>query len=202
MTTPTQLAANAANAQLSTGPRTPEGKQRSARNALTHGLTAREVVILPGERPAFDEMRADLEDDLRPQGALEHTLFAQLVHAAWNLRRLRLLEAGLVTDAPDPLLDRSLERDLDRLARYHARAERSFYRALRELRALQAGRAKAEMTKRTQPLASSPPLEHLDAPVGQHVREYLARPVQPADLNALDFPDAPQPEGRPGLHEA
>ncbi len=34
---PAQLAANRANAQHSTGPRTPEGKAASARNALSHG---------------------------------------------------------------------------------------------------------------------------------------------------------------------
>src|SRR5262249_40181984 len=36
-----KLAANRANAQRSTGPRTAEGKEKSKLNATTHGLTAR-----------------------------------------------------------------------------------------------------------------------------------------------------------------
>ena len=39
--TPALLAANRANAQKSTGPRTPEGKGQVALNALRHGLRAR-----------------------------------------------------------------------------------------------------------------------------------------------------------------
>jgi len=38
--TPALLAANRANAQKSTGPRTPEGKNRVALSALRHGLNA------------------------------------------------------------------------------------------------------------------------------------------------------------------
>ena len=38
MATPAQIAANRANSQKSTGPNTPEGRTRSAMNALTHGL--------------------------------------------------------------------------------------------------------------------------------------------------------------------
>jgi hypothetical protein len=52
-TSPAQLAANAANAQYSSGPRTPEGKTHSSQNASKHGLTARGVVIAPGEQEEF-----------------------------------------------------------------------------------------------------------------------------------------------------
>src|ERR1035438_5174370 len=47
---PARKSANTANAQLSTGPRTPEGKSRSAQNASKHGLTAADLVIGPEDR--------------------------------------------------------------------------------------------------------------------------------------------------------
>jgi hypothetical protein len=46
--TPSQIAANQANAQKSTGPTTAEGKQRSSLTALKTGLTGR-TVLMPGE---------------------------------------------------------------------------------------------------------------------------------------------------------
>jgi hypothetical protein len=39
-----QIAANGLNAQRSTGPKTPQGKLKSRRNALRHGLTAETVI--------------------------------------------------------------------------------------------------------------------------------------------------------------
>jgi hypothetical protein len=41
-------AANRANARKSTGPRTPEGKARSSRNAISHGIYCQNL-LLPGE---------------------------------------------------------------------------------------------------------------------------------------------------------
>ncbi len=84
-----------ANAQLSTGPRTAEGKTRSAGNARTHCPTSREVVIQAGEQPDFDQLLDDLTDELAPEGTLETLTFNNLIHAAWNQRRCRLLEAEL-----------------------------------------------------------------------------------------------------------
>ena len=59
MTSPAQLTDNIANAQLSTGPRTSEGKARSAANGTRHGVTAREFVIREDERAEFAEFLRD-----------------------------------------------------------------------------------------------------------------------------------------------
>jgi hypothetical protein len=48
MTSPRKAEANRRNAQKSTGPKTPEGKDAVRLNALKHGLLCREV-LLPGE---------------------------------------------------------------------------------------------------------------------------------------------------------
>src|SRR5262245_318242 len=59
-TTPTrrQIAANRANAKKSTGPRTLEGKEIVARNAIRHGLTSRSP-LLPGDDPKEYELFAE-----------------------------------------------------------------------------------------------------------------------------------------------
>ena len=130
--------ANAANAQLSTGPRTDEGKCQSSQNARTHGLTAQHPVIPDEDRAAFDQLRAQLHAETNPQGALQEIIFEELVHSAWNLRRVRAMEAELNAFAPDALLtDDGPAAKLDRLARHHTRIERAFFRSLRELKALQ-----------------------------------------------------------------
>ena len=65
MTTNAQIKANRNNAKKSTGPRTEQGKARVAKNALKHGLLARDTV-LPGEDAAdFDRQLSALEADLR-----------------------------------------------------------------------------------------------------------------------------------------
>ena len=154
--------ANVANARLSTGPRTDERKARSSLNARKHGLTATQLVIAAEDREEFDEFLRQLQSDIRPKGALQQILFDQLVASAWNLRRIRCMEAELTASAEsylDILDNPELAAKLDRLARHQTRIERSFHRSLRELKSLQTDAALAptlppDFMQRVQPLAS------------------------------------------------
>ena len=93
-----KLNANRKNALQSTGPRTPDGKQKARWNALKHGLLAREVVIRIGpgrERQAdFENLLAALRQDLEPRGALEEILVENIAVCYWRLRRVLQAENG------------------------------------------------------------------------------------------------------------
>jgi len=172
MSTAAQHAANAANAAHSTGPLTEEGKNRSSQNARTHGLTSRDLVVAEHEREEFEQFQSALIDELRPEGPLETTVFDQLLHAAWNLQRIRRMESELWQIEPNLLLSDDSSKAFERLGRYHSRTERSYYRALKELKELQTNRALKQAlpvqapflaripvpTKRTQP---APPAVNL-----------------------------------------
>jgi hypothetical protein len=87
-----KVAANRANAQQSTGPRTEEGKARSSRNAMTHGIFCKDLLV-PGEDPAaFAEVREGILRALNPRNALELALVEESISSAWRLRRLRAAE--------------------------------------------------------------------------------------------------------------
>ena len=192
-----RLAANAANARLSTGPRTSEGKARSAQNARKHGLTAKDLVIGPEDRDEFNEMLAGFQADVAPQGALQQALFDELVASAWNLRRVRRMETELCAGPAtylDLLNDDEIQTRLDRLARHKSRQERTFHRSLKELKALQTAAAfrsliprdiaetipplaaTHEIAKRTQAHAPSPGPVELEwvAPVEETEKQLTA----------------------------
>jgi len=141
MASAAQLTANRANARHSTGPITPEGKSRVARNALKHGLTSKHLVIRIDEAEEFAELRNSLQAELAPQGPIETLTFNEILHAAWNLHRFRRLEAEISLGTMDDLTDPQTAARLDRLTRYQARTQRAYYRALQELRTLQTNRA-------------------------------------------------------------
>ncbi len=156
-----RLAANRANAQHSTGPKTEEGKAKVARNALKHGLDSKEIFIAPGEQETFDQFQADLIAETNPVGALEQDLFRQLLHAAWNLRRIRIQETDVHERASalmvNPFLDDKYSAALDRLAKHQVRIERTYHRALRELRSLQTNRHLANRLLLRRDLPGKPP---------------------------------------------
>src|SRR5690349_13049420 len=96
MTSPARAAANAANAQLSTGPRTEEGKANSSRNSLKYGLASDQNFIVPGEDEEFEELHKSLIENLAPADPVEMLEVNTILHAAWSLRRVRMIEATLM----------------------------------------------------------------------------------------------------------
>jgi hypothetical protein len=94
-TSQARIDANRANAQHSTGPRTPEGKARVARNAIRHGLLSRQAVLPTDNRAEFDEFHAAMWLDLKAVGAREEMLAERIVAQYWRLRRAMRVEACL-----------------------------------------------------------------------------------------------------------
>jgi hypothetical protein len=128
LTTDARQTANQANAQHSTGPKTPDGKAAVAQNAISLGLFSSRDLVRPEEQSEYDELRASLESHLRPATAMERTHAMEILHAAWRLRRCALVEANLLAPTLESGLD-PMEQDktaattqvkVDR-ARAHAR---------------------------------------------------------------------------------
>ena len=143
MTSNRKVAANRRNAQKSTGPKTPSGKAIASMNALKHGLCSRKPLI-PGENEAeFCQFAADWVDELRPEGPHQSLCAEQAILAAWQLRRVPQLEAGLLTrfmrdDGVHPFaMATEAYQQLSRVDRHHAVLQRTFDRALRDLKELQ-----------------------------------------------------------------
>jgi hypothetical protein len=135
------------NGAKSRGPRSEEGKARSAQNALKHGMRAQKYVVLPEEDHAeFADLEAALVAELAPVGALQAVLARRIAVAAWRLARADRIEVELFEErhiaggGPGLALirDGNGTRSFETLLRYRGAAMAEFWRALRTLKALQA----------------------------------------------------------------
>ena len=159
-------------------PRTEAGKSRAAQNARKHGLTSSHLIVVDSDREAFTFMRGSLAEELAPKGELECTLYDAILYANWNVRRCRILEAGLMKeDGVDPLLLDQNEAKLRQLDRHARRHNSNFHRAVKELRALQTERAFRELAAAPQnePDAASSPLANTKAVHQAHLRQRAAK---------------------------
>ena len=125
------------------GPNTPEGKARSAMNALKHGLRARSFGLLPEESKAeWAEHLGDLRSSYRPRDGAEEKLVTALAAAMWlEIRADRTLVETMAeippvargrshgTDLQDPRHAAALGTAL----RYQTAAGMATQRALRAL---------------------------------------------------------------------
>ena len=163
-----QLNANRQNAQRSTGPRTLEGKQRSALNAGRHFLTGQVRVTTPEDMAAYDQHCQGFFEDFKPRGSAEKHLTLtladkqwQMHHASGLLQSIQVLgqfelQDKLNVESPDGhtteihtaltagLVAVDKCKQLDLISRYASRLQRDYRNALKDLQSLQAERRQSE----------------------------------------------------------
>ena len=90
-----QIEANRRNALKSTGPTTPEGKQRSRCNAIRHGFTAETVIAGLEDSDDYEAFEAAVISDYDAESAVERELVLRLASVLWRPRRATGIESGL-----------------------------------------------------------------------------------------------------------
>ncbi len=131
-----QIVANRENAQRSTGPRTPDGKQRASLNATSHGLTGKAVLLPDEDKQAYETLCREFAADLKPKGAMETHLVQTLADQQWRLHRAHARENGV--DNPN---------QLEQLTRHASRILRDYNTTLKALQSVQNERKSLEATE-------------------------------------------------------
>ena len=139
-----------------TGLVTEAGKAKMRDNALRHGPMSKHVVIKGEDAEEYEALRHDLLDDWKPANTPEEMLVRQIAESAWRLMRVRRVEtrtydndilvaeklnAAVAKCSPDPdgrltQCFHSSSKQSDHIRRYETTIERSYYRAITELRKL------------------------------------------------------------------
>ena len=152
-----ELAANRANAQNSTGPRTDAGKAVSRYNAVRNALTGQTILLPTDDAALYRNHCAAYQKELNPVGARETILVQAIADHDWRLARIPALEGNIYAlgehklagdEMPAHLLEahirttyekhfRNLHLQQNRLTRFRAND-------LAELKALQQARVEEE----------------------------------------------------------
>jgi hypothetical protein len=161
-----RLRANRRNAQKSTGPKTAEGKGRSALNAARHGILS-QVIHLPEEEMAsYNEFTERYVASLAPVGAVETELANACADLQFRLHRLAAAEHNLFAIGHDEQGERwntghpeshaaltmaetlrCSPNPLALLTVYESRLNRRFLQTLQQLREIQADRKRQEQSE-------------------------------------------------------
>jgi hypothetical protein len=193
-----QLAANRANAQLSTGP-SAASFSKTSMNALKTGLTGRQVLLPEDDAALYEAMVQKYQDHFLPCGPEETALVQSIVDTRWRLDRYPGLESALLdlcrrmmleaapglAANPAPVLEMQIrlehEKKFRNLALQENRLVRRRERETKELRELQAIRkaAEAEKAKEKPAEAAKPNVVSTAAPNGfvfssSQISDYLA----------------------------
>jgi hypothetical protein len=161
-----RLRANHANAKKSTGPKTAEGKQRSALNATRHGILSQVIHLPEEEMNSYNEFTERYVASLQPVGAVETELANSCADLQFRLHRLAAAEHNLFAIGHDEQGERwntghceshaaltmaeTLRRSGDPLALltvYESRLHRRFLQTLKQLRDIQTDRKAQEQSE-------------------------------------------------------
>jgi hypothetical protein len=150
-----QHQANRENAQHSSGPKTPAGKEAIRFNALTYGLRTR-ASILPDENAAeYSQLWDELEADWQPKTRTERCYLETMVTSQWLLKRVAESEQKIYVFIA---FGEQQFKMLAYVAKHRAQLERSFRTAIADMKQSQ----KERNAQRPQPLeqaekAAQPP---------------------------------------------
>ena len=162
----TRAEINRANAERSTGPRSPEGKAVASLNAVKTGLTGRTVLLPSDDSAAYAAHIAEYESEYQPVGLRERELVQSLADTSWRLQRIPGLELAIYArgsaefaetfSQDDPTLVASkieletflkYEKQLKNLQLQEARLTRRYEKEAAELRSLQKERQATQAPK-------------------------------------------------------
>ena len=211
-----------ANGAKSRGPITPEGKEKSSLNAITHGLTANHTFILKCESP--EEYQAMLAEHIaihQPVTAPEKELVDQMAIARWRIRRFVAAETDLIDSemvrnrekvnkefAPTDsgvhlamairfLADES--RALSLMSRYESRLQRIHDKAYAALRELQQSRVSQPIPSEPPPASSPDPPPTQPDPAPASGNPTVSAGISSEAKISPNEPSAPPPSS-PGIH--
>jgi hypothetical protein len=145
--------ANRENAQKSTGPRTPAGREASSRNAVKHGLFAADITKYfrsEEESERYQRFIDGIVKDLAPVGDLESVLARRAADIQFRLEALRTAEfkvyagGALLNDTIEELLERS-KNVIGLASLYDSRFQRAFSKTMEDLSRAQKSRQNREL---------------------------------------------------------
>ena len=151
--TPARLAANRDNAQLSTGPKTAEGKSISSQNRTTHGLARHNgrFALLPTEdSDDFARLLSDLTNEHQPTTTTELALVQAMAESWWLRSRAQNLQPTCFHPTTGAIAD---EKQLSLLLRYENTYNRTFNTSLNQLLKLRSEKRKSELGFEAQRIA-------------------------------------------------
>jgi hypothetical protein len=100
--TPNKIKANRANAMKSTGPKTPQGKAWSSKNAITHGLLSRSLQFDSAEEEAgFAQLLEAVRAKHIPTDPIEEFFVQNLAVCLWKKSKVLALELDQLDSQAD-----------------------------------------------------------------------------------------------------